>query len=55
MKKQVLVNAKIVNEGTSFFSDVLIHHGRIEKLPPYFRPPCGRFRHQWELFNPWHD
>jgi dihydroorotase len=26
MKKQLLVNAKIVNEGLSFFSDVLIHH-----------------------------
>jgi dihydroorotase-like cyclic amidohydrolase len=51
MKKQVLVNAKIVNEGTSFFSDVLIHHGRIEKIAPY----CGCFRHQWELFDPRND
>jgi len=32
MKKTLLVNAKIVNEGTSFVSDVLIHQGRIEKI-----------------------
>ena len=32
MKKTLLVNAKIVNEGISFVSDVLIHHGRIEKI-----------------------
>jgi len=35
MKKLLLVNAKIVNEGTSFASDVLIHQGRIEKLGPH--------------------
>ena len=34
MKKILLVNAKIVNEGTSFASDVLIHQGRIEKIGP---------------------
>lgn len=34
MKKQLLVNAKIVNDGASFFADVLIHHGRIEKIAP---------------------
>jgi dihydroorotase len=34
MKKLLLVNAKIVNEGTSFASDVLIHQGRIEKIGP---------------------
>ena len=39
MKKQLLVNAKIVNEGTSFFSDVLIHHGRIEKLDTHISDP----------------
>jgi dihydroorotase len=39
MKKQVLVNAKIVNEGTSFFSDALIHHGRIEKIAPHISDP----------------
>lgn len=41
MKKQVLVNAKIVNEGTSFFSDVLIHHGRIEKIAPHISDPTA--------------
>ena len=35
MKKLLLVNAKIVNEGTSFASDVLIHQGRIEKIGPH--------------------
>jgi dihydroorotase len=35
MKKQLLVNAKIVNEGASFNADVLIHHGRIEKIAPH--------------------
>jgi dihydroorotase len=35
MKKTLLVNAKIVNEGTLFASDVLIHQGRIEKLDPH--------------------
>lgn len=39
MKKQLLVNAKIVNEGTSFFSDVLIHHGRIEKIATHISDP----------------
>lgn len=39
MKKQLLVNAKIVNEGTSFFSDVLIHHGRIEKIDTHISDP----------------
>lgn len=39
MKKQLLVNAKIVNEGTSFFSDVLIHHGRIEKIANHISDP----------------
>ena len=35
MKKTLLVNAKIVNEGTSYISDVLIHRGRIEKIAPH--------------------
>ncbi|MEY2941629.1 MAG: hypothetical protein RJA67_1314, partial [Bacteroidota bacterium] len=35
MKKTLLVNATIVNEGTTFVSDVLIHQGRIEKLGPH--------------------
>ena len=35
MKKQLLVNAKIVNEGACFDADVLIHHGRIEKIGPH--------------------
>ena len=39
MKKLLLVNAKIVNEGTSFASDVLIHQGRIEKIGPQISSP----------------
>ncbi|MEN9961201.1 MAG: hypothetical protein RL045_1454 [Bacteroidota bacterium] len=35
MKKTLLVNATIVNEGTSFASDVLIHQGRMEKIAPH--------------------
>jgi dihydroorotase len=35
MKKTLLVNATIVNEGTTFVSDVLIHQGRMEKLAPH--------------------
>lgn len=35
MKKQLLVNAKLVNEGACFNADVLIHHGRIEKIAPH--------------------
>ena len=41
MKKQLLVNAKIVNEGASFFADVLIHHGRIEKIAPAISDPTA--------------
>jgi dihydroorotase len=41
MKKQLLVNAKIVNEGASFFADVLIHHGRIEKITPAISDPTA--------------
>ena len=41
MKKQLLVNAKIVNEGASFFADVLIHHGRLEKIAPAISDPTA--------------
>lgn len=35
MKKQVLVNAKLINEGRIFFADLLIQIGRIEKIAPH--------------------
>ncbi len=41
MKKQLLVNAKLVNEGASFFADVLIHQERIEKIAPSISDPTA--------------
>jgi dihydroorotase len=39
MKKQLLVNAKIVNEGQIFMSDLLIQNGRIEKIASAISDP----------------
>lgn len=39
MKKQIVANAKIVNEGTSFVADLLIHQGRIEKVASHITDP----------------
>ncbi len=41
MKKQLLVNAKLVNEGASFFADVLIHQELIEKIAPSISDPTA--------------
>ena len=39
MKNRIIRNARVVNEGMTFHSDVLIRHGRIEKVAPQIDVP----------------
>jgi dihydroorotase len=41
MKKYILVNANLVNEGRTLISDLMIQNGRIEKIAPFISDPSA--------------